>query len=246
MAATPDPFAHHPELRDKIEDPAEATFYRNFSVETLFADKPELHWVLDLLHSDETREEIRRAALAQHPGGDLWVFGYGSLMWNPAFHFAEVRRATLPGLCAPVHPQGCLRRARHAGRAGPDGRARRRRVLRGARVPDCGEGHRDRDGDPLAPRMYLAQLPPGFRHAGTRRRPGSGADVSGRSCSGDDPARSDLRGPGPPHRHRHRVSWAPAGIISPASSTISPPSTSIDEDCARLLADVDRLLRRMR
>jgi len=97
MAATPDPFAHHPELRDKIEDPAEATFYRNFSVETLFADKPELHWVLDVLHSDETREAIRRSALADHPGGDLWVFGYGSLMWNPAFHFAEVRRATLPG-----------------------------------------------------------------------------------------------------------------------------------------------------
>jgi cation transport protein ChaC len=28
---------------------------------------------------------------------DLWVFGYGSLMWRPGFDFAERRRATLPG-----------------------------------------------------------------------------------------------------------------------------------------------------
>ena len=26
------------------------------------------------------------------PPGDLWVFGYGSLMWDPAMEFAEVRR----------------------------------------------------------------------------------------------------------------------------------------------------------
>ena len=27
----------------------------------------------------------------------FWVFGYGSLMWDPAFRFAEVRRAHVPG-----------------------------------------------------------------------------------------------------------------------------------------------------
>lgn len=28
---------------------------------------------------------------------DLWVFGYGSLMWKPGFDFVERRRAALPG-----------------------------------------------------------------------------------------------------------------------------------------------------
>ncbi|MBX9635024.1 MAG: gamma-glutamylcyclotransferase, partial [Magnetospirillum sp.] len=28
---------------------------------------------------------------------DLWVFGYGSLMWRPGFDFAEVRPALLKG-----------------------------------------------------------------------------------------------------------------------------------------------------
>jgi cation transport protein ChaC len=30
--------------------------------------------------------------LADHPPGeDVWLFGYGSLMWNPAMHFSETR-----------------------------------------------------------------------------------------------------------------------------------------------------------
>ena len=30
-------------------------------------------------------------------GGDIWVFGYGSLIWQPGFDFAEKRLATLAG-----------------------------------------------------------------------------------------------------------------------------------------------------
>ncbi len=45
------------------------------------------------------------------PGEDIWVFGFGSLMWNPAFDFAERRLATLHG----YHRRYCL--WTHAGRA---------------------------------------------------------------------------------------------------------------------------------
>lgn len=36
--------------------------------------------------------------------GDIWVFGYGSLMWNPGFPYAEVRPAHLHG----YHRAFCL------------------------------------------------------------------------------------------------------------------------------------------
>lgn len=36
-------------------------------------------------------------AEADFPHGDLWVFGYGSLMWRPGFDFLERRKAKLIG-----------------------------------------------------------------------------------------------------------------------------------------------------
>lgn len=36
-------------------------------------------------------------ALALPPGEDLWVFGYGSLMWNPGFPYLERSEALLHG-----------------------------------------------------------------------------------------------------------------------------------------------------
>ncbi|EKV32211.1 Cation transport protein chaC [Caenispirillum salinarum AK4] len=57
-----------------------------------------------------TTEEERHASIAAMLGGrgtpaeDVWVFGYGSLMWNPAFHHAEQRLGTLPGW----HRRFCL------------------------------------------------------------------------------------------------------------------------------------------
>ncbi len=38
-----------------------------------------------------------RERLIPPPGEDLWVFGYGSLIWNPGFPHLEVRRARLHG-----------------------------------------------------------------------------------------------------------------------------------------------------
>lgn len=95
MTSSSDPFLYHPELRKMISDPG-TSFFRDFSVDTLFARFPELEVHRDWPYSDSEREAIRAKALAAH-SGDLWVFGYGSLMWDPAFYFTEVRRARVEG-----------------------------------------------------------------------------------------------------------------------------------------------------
>jgi cation transport protein ChaC len=50
--------------------------------------------------SDEELARGLDAALASYmPGTDLYVFGYGSLMWNPAMEFTDVTAATIRGWC---------------------------------------------------------------------------------------------------------------------------------------------------
>ncbi len=52
----------------------------------------------DYFLSRVEREQRLTAALTSwQPGTDAWVFGYGSLMWNPAFHFVERRPGRLEG-----------------------------------------------------------------------------------------------------------------------------------------------------
>lgn len=95
MPDTPDPFVHHPELRGRIADP-ETSFYRSFSVEALVAQHPHLEAFRPWVHTDERREAIRSETLRGREG-DLWIFAYGSLMWDPALRFTEVRRAHVAG-----------------------------------------------------------------------------------------------------------------------------------------------------
>ena len=90
-----DPFVHHPELRDRIAD-TETSFFRTFNIEALVEKHPYLEAFRPWTHTDEEREAIRAGVLGAHEG-DLWVFAYGSLMWDPALRFAEVRRANAPG-----------------------------------------------------------------------------------------------------------------------------------------------------
>lgn len=45
------------------------------------------------------------------PGADLWVFGYGSLMWNPGFPFVGQSRAVLYG----YHRRFCIASHRYRG-----------------------------------------------------------------------------------------------------------------------------------
>ncbi|GMQ76041.1 MAG: gamma-glutamylcyclotransferase [Gammaproteobacteria bacterium] len=54
---------------------------------------------------DAERAASLRATLGAAPAkGDVWVFGYGSLIWNPAFHFVEKRTARING----YHRRFCL------------------------------------------------------------------------------------------------------------------------------------------
>ncbi len=60
---------------------------------------------LDRVRSKAERDASRRAILrARDPHDDLWVFAYGSLIWNPTFHFAEQRRGIIYGF----HRSFCL------------------------------------------------------------------------------------------------------------------------------------------
>ena len=45
----------------------------------------------------EIADCLDRTLVSQKPVEDVWVFGYGSLMWNPAFNFAEHDVAVVRG-----------------------------------------------------------------------------------------------------------------------------------------------------
>lgn len=89
-----DPFRHHPGLRELIRDPLTSLF-RDFDAHSFMASVPDIDASKFLL-SKEDIEAARRAFLSSRPDGDLWVFAYGSLMWDPAFQFAEVRKGFAP------------------------------------------------------------------------------------------------------------------------------------------------------
>lgn len=89
-------FTHHPELQDFISDPMNS-FFRDFNARAIFEERPELHWVLELLSTDSEREASRLQAMDGRQDRDLLIFAYGSLMWDPALRFSKVRRAAAPG-----------------------------------------------------------------------------------------------------------------------------------------------------
>jgi cation transport protein ChaC len=67
------------------------------------------------LLSDEALAASRRAILAGvDRSAGIWLFGYGSLIWNPAFHFVERQAGTIFG----YHRRFCL--WTHLGRGCPE------------------------------------------------------------------------------------------------------------------------------
>ncbi|WP_269494867.1 gamma-glutamylcyclotransferase [Castellaniella sp. S9] len=58
-----------------------------------FKDAPGIEW-----WPDERIETSMQGMLAKRvPGEPVWIFAYGSLIWNPLFRFVESCPATLPG-----------------------------------------------------------------------------------------------------------------------------------------------------
>jgi cation transport protein ChaC len=94
-----DAFVHLPDLRDRVTQPAQSLLRLTPEMLTMWESRARAaglpaSWRL----SDEAIEESRLALLGDHPSGeDLWIYSYGSLMWDPGFHFAEVRLADVWG-----------------------------------------------------------------------------------------------------------------------------------------------------
>jgi glutathione-specific gamma-glutamylcyclotransferase len=99
-----DPYRHHPDLRGKIVDPLQS-WYRNIDLADMDRRMAESGRPANWRRSDENREATRREVLSGRTDRDLWVFAYGSLIWDPGFRFCEIRVATLKG----YHRRFCLR-----------------------------------------------------------------------------------------------------------------------------------------
>lgn len=62
-------------------------------------------------HTDADFEQMADTVLAEHDPEHLWVFAYGSLIWNPEFEIEEQRRAVAHGW----HRSFCLTLTRWRG-----------------------------------------------------------------------------------------------------------------------------------
>lgn len=59
---------------------------------------------LEIASAGERAASLETTLESVDPGRDVWVFGYGSLMWNPAFHHVEL----VPARAAGWHRRFCL------------------------------------------------------------------------------------------------------------------------------------------
>lgn len=104
MSTPKDPFCHLPHLRPMIAEPG-GSRYRSMDMSEMDQAMREAGYPDSWRRTEAEREATRVEALQGRTGRDLWVFAYGSLMWDPAFHFKEVRTARLTG----YHRRFCLR-----------------------------------------------------------------------------------------------------------------------------------------
>jgi cation transport protein ChaC len=93
-----DAFRHVPGLWAMVTAPDTSNMRLSYArFEELDAQAEVENWPLGWRLSHEAREANRREVLQDRLSSDLWVFAYGSLIWDPAVHIDEVRRASLTG-----------------------------------------------------------------------------------------------------------------------------------------------------
>jgi cation transport protein ChaC len=94
-----DAFIHLPDLRDRVTPPERSLLRLTPEMFAMWEGRARaagypVNWRL----SDAVLEEGRLGVLgSREAGADLWIYSYGSLMWDPGFHFAEVRQAEVDG-----------------------------------------------------------------------------------------------------------------------------------------------------
>ncbi len=71
-------------------------FFRNLDITEIDKACPRRGQPRRLAPPCSQREAYAAPSLAGREGQDIWVFAYGSLMWDPAIHFDELRRAHAP------------------------------------------------------------------------------------------------------------------------------------------------------
>jgi cation transport protein ChaC len=111
-----DAFVHLPALRERIVPPEQSALRVTPEVMATWDERARrMGRPADWRWPDAVVEASRSATLAaREPAQDLWIYAYGSLMWDPALQFEEVRRARLPGY------QRRFTFRTHIGRGSPD------------------------------------------------------------------------------------------------------------------------------
>ncbi len=100
MPFAPQVFRHTPALRGLITPPdaSEMRFGQDRFAELDVQAETE-GWPPGWRMDHDAREENRLVALSGRMAQDLWVFAYGSLIWDPAVQVAEYRFGALSGWC---------------------------------------------------------------------------------------------------------------------------------------------------
>jgi glutathione-specific gamma-glutamylcyclotransferase len=94
-----DPFMHLPSLRGHLKRADQSELRVTPEVLAMWDERARKlgrpsNWRL----TDEQLKTTRRTLLGDFsPSRDLWIYAYGSLMWDPGIYFSEVRLARLDG-----------------------------------------------------------------------------------------------------------------------------------------------------